>query len=245
MIIGPHAFGYLKATSGTAESDLPVTSGLIGHYDASKLNASDGDSIDPWPDLSGNNNDLGLHPDTAGAPALVDPWNNQLPAVDFAGSTTAVLFATGMMGGVTNIEEASIFAVTETRQTGESKRWVVFGYPPDIPVWAYANDGSYRFNNGNLSLGSHPTVATLFTFVRKNDAYERYIDGALDGSGGSGVSDNRNFPDDFYLGDAGGASDTFPEQNNQIVAEVAVYNRQLSDSERQSVESHLISKWGL
>ena len=67
----------------------------------------------------------------------------------------------------------------------------------------------------------------------------------LDGSGGSGAGDGRALGDNFYLGDVGGAGGLSRQNVNMVIAEVAVYDRELSDSERQEVENYLLTKYAL
>jgi hypothetical protein len=199
-----------------------------------------GTDVATWYDGSGQGNDA---LDNKGA--AFRPTVGALPGVyrtvRFGGNSGDRLDTLDVLGG-SAVGDVTIIAVYRTVNTGEWARPVGFG-SNDVDGGGaihinLAPDPSLRFDGANISTGytqSHPTDLFVRTMTRSGDAFAEYFNGvsALPAT----MQSTGLIVDDFFMGDLiqSGSSDTH-------LMEVAVYDRALTTTERQSVESHLLNK---
>lgn len=217
------------ATQGNAASPPPV-SGYARWFDASQIAASNGSAVSTWNDLSGN-----------GANATTPAGNASPTYVANAGTGTGL----GALYFPKNTSPADSGALGFTRDSSIRTVFSVFkgnslllsdqsGYDfyrpsdtnPAAPLW-----GGYT--NANIWLGS------------------TYVNGELvDGT-------TYNMPTDLHNGfnlvevltignvqaDSFNKDSALWHSGNQYQAEVIIYNRLLSESERVLVEHYLMTKW--
>jgi len=239
VIMGVHRLGFIHRPSGGGGGGggLPVTNGLVLHLDAESISANDGDLVSTWPA------DTGVDASTksgADSPTYRANWTNSLPGVDFTNSTNRILLASGVFGGI-DLENQDITVFVVGELFGSSARGDrPFGWDDrdTTPIWYFAMDGSYRFNNGSLGFSGPPTTPTVYSFMKNGNLYSVWYNSTNQLNEGS-HSTGSNLNDDLHFGDTQSGS------NDALFGEIVVYDRVLTSTERQDVENHLTTKWGL
>jgi len=217
---------------------------------ADSLNLSDNDPISTWDDLSGNNNDA-VQSNVSYKPIFKANQVSGKPAVQFDGANDSL--AGGALG-VSGSGASSLFLVGKSLASyGDGARFLSFGSiagtEGTIRIFMYRNSpfqsfvfypgGYLQFNEAGLSSSN---FGILFV---SNNSGDRYRDSIFRYNGQIGSiytcdSCNAvpNLTDEIYT--IGGT----PSANSQM-AEIIVYNRALSDNERESVEKYLDGKYSL
>lgn len=222
------ASDVLPSSSGPAT--VPVTNGLLAHYDASALALTDGDPITTWPDETDNGNDL-----TGGSPVYRDSQLNGLPAVDF--------------DGVDDLLDV----VWPSLQSQPNTILVVLSAPSDGDA---ANDADQGSSNNRHYLNRHSTTGWRIYAGGSVVSSSVHTVGPLvatevfDGAS----SFLRIERTQVASGDAGSHSSSGitvmanhdgSETNSGILAEFLFYNRLLTATEIDDVETYLATKWGI
>ena len=246
MVGSPNA-----ATTTIVDNDGSVaTSGLQLWLKADAGLTTSGNAVSQWADQSGNGRNA-AQTATASRPALISGATNGRPAVLFDGVNDFMTFAlpvngvgamtlvlvssnsTDKNGGSTNAESSAIF-------WNETNSWGTVYLSP------YQTNVKFRFGTGqtgNVPSFSRPTsLGTAFSTsiaIKSGSTDSLYVNGApvvtqsgklpsiaaTNGTGnlGRGYNNNTYFPG--------------------MIAEALVYNRALSDTERQSLENYLNTKY--
>lgn len=219
----------------------PVTSGLIAHYDATSLTASDGDSISQWDDETGNGHDLTQGTSSEQPIYRTNSFPSGEPALDF---------------GPEHME--SLTAI----QPGSSMTFFVV---VKVTGWNGNNPGLWREGSSGGGQDFHIFQGTTgLPWIRWNGT------DVLKPSSGYSVPLDEPLVQTWRMKDASSAefwtADTLrhsvthseshqPEiyhffwqsvQSENVAGlygEVLFYDRELTDTERADVESYLNDKW--
>jgi len=213
---------------GNAIPDNP-----IGHFDATELSLSDGSSVSTWPDESSEGNDL-----SAGtAPTYRSSGINSNPSVEFDGTndfldvgTTTFPSPRTVVMAVEHTDGSDDFAVPfDGGTTNEHRSFVT------------SSSGNVRFVSGSTDISDATDARdTTSIFLFEADGADSRIrrNGQTLVTGGNTDSDLTG----FTVGVRGDTSSNFYPG---FIGELLVYNRKLTSSEVNGVESHLSDKWGI
>src|SRR5262245_37213476 len=235
---------YLGTTQVWKTAWTPATiSGLKIWFDASQLPQAVGANVSPWPNLA----------DAAKPGAMVtNPGNDILPIVSTRSlngkkivrfyNNQARLRMTG-----TGISYSYTLAyLARLVNGGIAGRVVTASYPPPnflIGFWNGYQDVAY--DNGFFSPDTRTAVIwdqwKLYSADGDITAYQprMFSSGVLLGTGSTGGGWNGTLNISGY--DATGIQETCDIE----MAELVLYDRKLSDSDRQTVENYMKTKWGL
>ena len=228
---------FPSATVGVAESYLPIpSSGLLAWWDVSKLGAAEGESQPTLTDQSGNGYDLTSS--GSNRPTYTRTQAGSFPALYFDGTDD------GMSNGSIATDRRSLTTISVIRplRSGTQNAFLALGsnqfrlQHKDTVAQLY-NGSSYLFSA--LSGSQIPVYDDWQIITTTHDASLSYAyrgpytfaDAALSAGSMTGAALGR---DD--------ASSTF---FRGYVAEVIVYNRVLSLTERMQVEARLRAKYGI
>ena len=218
-----------------------------------------------WRDRSGGGHDAATvtdfiprfsHPIKQELTVAEGDGERTIPVVRFSGSADELMRADDIFFGPDTIDESAedeqfgeltILTVYQTSVRRQQNRPVGFGTAEadsrggqNGGNYGLSNDPSIRTDNGHI--GGHSQPAPTSLFIRSS-----VMQGGDDGSireffdGEQVLNSSANFSvrsDNFYLGDP-----RFPFGDDVDLAEVIVYDRPLSDVERQSVEQYLMRKY--
>jgi len=228
-----------------AVSAAPIRPDALGGLElwlkADELHLADGTAVTTWADSSGQGHDAVT---VAAAPPTFT--TGPLTAVRFSSSFTEILEAADLRGGAT-VADGTIVALYSTDTNSESTRPVGFGSytlngtEGGNAHWNLAPDPSLRFDGSNIGAASytlaHPTNQYLTrTCTKGGQTLAEWFDGAA-ALPSKTHSSTLKVVDDFHIGDLRA------NVGNTDVAEVIVYDRVLTDAERQGVEAYLTAKY--
>lgn len=210
------------------------TNGLHQHYDAIELSLSDGAVVDPWPDASSNSYAL-----SNGDPLYQTNIQNGNPGVEFTPASSDVL-TTGTFS-TTLTQPFEIFTVAMPRAASSRYNIHVGNSPTSGQTGGllYITSGGdwAIFSGSSLSDGPADTNAHVFSQAYDGASSALYVDGSSVATGDAGTRGLTN----FRVGDGIANSNPF----DGYLFEIMVYNRSLTSSERNDVESYLGDKWGV
>jgi len=241
-------FGYTVHQFGVDTNTLPVLDSLVAWFDAADLNTiteSSGD-LSQWDDKSGNG-----HHATQGVgadqPSFVTDVVNGLPVVRFNGTSDFLDLGSVVISGTTG---RTFFLVCRADNTGTAEAMISLST-------SGANGGRYDLT-GQISLR---VVAGFRQFtVSIVDASNYFVlsvwnaassdvsatEGRRNGTALVQASVNTQAIDTQVSGTTrlgeNGVSNQFYDGD---LSEVIMYDRELSASEIDSVESYLAAKWGI
>lgn len=221
------------------DTALPYTTNLFAHFDAADLstiydsnsggsNTTDGGAVGRWEDKSGNGRHF-VQATANNRPVLRSPKFNGRPAMEFDGSNDNLSFAATMPAA------CSIFIVMESSKTGVQ---VLFKEDDANNYFAYSSEGGTQ---GNASIASHRyyingvDVLGVSQTYANGAAYHLFYKNGLVCAGFSHLVLNA------WSGLMIAGFSSFMWQG--FVCEVIVYNENISDANRATVERYLRSKW--
>ena len=231
-----------------ASGVLPVTSGLALWLDSNEIaGLSDNDPIETWPDLSGNGFDF-VQLDSAKQPVFRTGIANGHPIARFDGTNDVMNHAANAQVVNASTGAWTAFAVALRDTTGSAVQGIVTGDPssgnriaqflrynsaiPQSIVWAGSVTDSAATATGNQF--------NVEEAVRTTTTVERLVNGATNGTtaavspvttaGPLGLGVATLTPTGFWRGD---------------IAEVLIYDRVLTSTERDDVRAYLTTKWGI
>jgi hypothetical protein len=186
-------------------------------------------SVSEWQDKSGNGNDLvqatsSLQP-TTGTRTL-----NGLNVIDFIPNDVISAASFNISQPIT------LFAVATLDTSGATPQFLVNGSSTAFQAF---NQTARLYSGTNLQ-GSTPlalSTGLLFRYTANSTSSSIYVDGSLDVSGDAGTSG-------MTVLDVGNQAAT-GRQWDGTVAEMAVFDRVLSDAEIAQMEAYLADKWGI
>ena len=233
-------------SSQQAETDLPLTDGLVLDLDATKLNLNDDDPVELWEDSSGQGNDA-TQETSANRPTFKDNVLNGLPAVRFrpegvflesssfnwTGSDISIF---SVIVPRTYREDAPFFHVIISQGTWTNVDLIltVDSRDGEGPVFA-SND---RATELRASEDSYPVdEGVILTAMGESGYQEMWTNGVSFGTQ-SETGFDATGTRQLYIGDDAGGRTLLGD-----IAQIAVYNRALTTQEREDVENHLTAKW--
>ncbi len=224
-----------------------VPSGLQAWYRADKgVAAGSGNNVTQWSDLSGNGYHVTQTVDTSKEPLLVAGAMNGQPALQF---TPQQVLKTNVVknleGGGSDVTVIAVIAPSSSQSYGST-------------VYSWGTDGNVAFGLSSSASNSYllywgadngstvntpSTAATagqvqVLSEVKSGTAAASYLNGASTGTSAvpAGMAQT---PAVLAMGNAAYPYYGFTGQ----IAEVLIYNRALSDSERQQIEAQLTAKY--
>src|SRR5215831_17690509 len=233
-----------STTESASAVSFPQT-GLIIHFDASTLGLSDGAAVNPWPNIA----TPGIPGTIVGSPspiAKLGMINDGKGVVRFSALAGRVrMSSTGVSTPMTMLIVARMWSSTVGNNQRIVSSNVTAGMNMLIGWWGPAGAAGYQDTvyDGAWYSGEPSVAATTAWKLYSADQVganpiRLFSDGVQVRTGGSG---SQNFAGYFHLSgqDATGTQET----SDCEVAEVFLYNRQLSDAERQQCENYLRNKW--
>jgi hypothetical protein len=224
-------------------SGLPVTAGLVSHYDSragTSVVLGSGTSVAQWNDLSGNAYNL---TPWSGTPVLTSSLIHGFPAIDFT--------ASGLEGGgvpLANQASITVFVVMQNR-TPDGWGAVVHHGSRDND-WSMeqnnnvgGNDFHFQSVNDNAACDLPLTTGTNYVLTGRITGTTRYFSSTTLGSTASTTCSGNSIAPanlNFYVG----ASDN-NEHSNAYIGEIVYFNRSLSDAERDLMIGYLGTRWGI
>jgi hypothetical protein len=233
------SFGY-----AVPSSTMPVSNGLLMWLDSSDM-SSLFQSADGTLPLSAGNQPVGMWRDKSGNDNHFMQTKSEVRP-NFVktgiGGKASIVFEPGQSMFVRTNFPAPVTVIYVVRQLGGTNNRVLSAVANNwlLGFWSGAKNQAYY--DGWVSPSGSPPADTLphiFTAIVKGRGQnsEAWADGVIVASNQNGIA-----------GPNGLAINTgaYPgEVSNCQVAEIAVFNRDLTPLERQKVEAHLKSKWGI
>lgn len=231
----------------------PVSSGLRVWYRADLGVVKDaGNKVSQWADLSGS----GFHVTQATA-SRQPVWSvsglGSKPAVDFDGTSTVLKSSLAdLQQGSDDLTVIAVLAPAATQLVGAS--------PFDTGLEEYhglgieqrnaatnqyqlrwmGSAGSWYGHSERVVINASAGHGQVLAFVKNAGVQNAYLNGLLQGSEETGTA---MLPTNSRIGI--GAANTDQKYYHGQVAEILVYNRALSDTERAQVEAAIAARYGL
>ena len=239
--INPLNDGQLESmdtsSSTDSNSDIPVTDGLVLSLDASAGVSTNNGQVTGWADQSGQGNDL-----TANGNPTLTTAPSGAQAISFDGSGDELVRTSSLNGFPTGSEARTVFMVGKYESTGfggvtyGSASWndafgTVVSDSGELTVqgWSDSND----FVSGTQGTGAGWLTQSV---TYDGSQFVHYNNGTQIDSG------THEFTTEDEKLAVGAELGTPPYLDMQVSA-VVVYNRSLSDTERQEVQQHLNDKY--
>jgi hypothetical protein len=240
------SFEESTGSSGYAvpSSTMPVSSGLFMWLDSSDMSSlfQSADGTNPvsagnqlvglWRDKSGNDNHF-MQTGAAARPNFVKTG---------IGGKASIVFEPGQSMLVRTNFPAPVTVIYVARQLGGTNNRILSAVANNwlLGFWSGAKNQAYY--DGWVSPSGSPPADTLphvFIGIVKGRGQnsEVWADGVLIANNQNGIAG----PNGLAINTGAFAG----EVSNCQVAEIAVFNRDLTPVERQKVETHLKSKWGI
>lgn len=227
-----------------AAYDIPVTNGLVMWLDASDMSSlfQTADGTEPvvagnqpvgqWQDKSGNDNHF-LQSRQEACPRFVKTG---------IGGKPSVMFDTRQSLSLTGNFPAPVTVIYVVRQTGGANNRVLSAVANNWLLGYWSGAKNQAFYEGWVSPSGNPatdSISHVFSGIVRGPGQnsEVWADGVMVAANQNGVTG----PNGLAV-NAG----AYPgEVSNCQIAELIVFNRDLSRSERQDVEAYLKAKWSI
>jgi len=232
---------YLGATKiWPSVFDPTSIAGLTMWLDASTLSAAPGAMISAWPDISGNGRTVNI----IGTPALIiSPiLKNANKVVRFTLGQARVR-ATGL-----DVDKDYTLVYVARMWGSSAGRIASASYPPANVLFGWWNGFEGAAYAGGFLLPDTKVAQTTNWKMYSADAATlpayrpRLFSNGVFLTGDGTVATTDGWGANFNL--SGYTASTSDETCDCEVAEVVLYNRKLSDADRQQVEDYLRTKWG-
>ena len=231
----------LCLVAGAAQADLPVSSGLVMHLDASTIAGSDGDVVAQWNDISGVGNHA-TQSTTGSQPTLVKSATvfKGKAAVQFDGSNDWMTLPSDCI----EVGSFTFFAVAKFDAI-DSNQYICAGQDGGgndrIRVQldtTIGDDPVFLWRAGSSAWKDITSIADTEAHVfGETSVVEGFLDGVSVATAGNTSTEN---PTAFNLGSYNrGAKDFF----EGLLAEFVVYDRVLTAQEIASVSDYLAMKY--
>lgn len=212
----------------------------------------DGTLISNWYDL--NQQSLEKHHVSASAPNQPEYHEeaiNGLPALNF--DDTDDYLTGGSVIELTGNTGVTLFAVVNTVDDGNQQKVIQFGPTSSAQgkMLSFALDASFKFGDGNQFFSSQRGAPVIVTYRRSQGGS---YDGGEMWSNGSSLSETSSHqptlvpdidPVELMVGAGRASSGSINAGTviNGYIGEIIVFNRSLTDNEREDVETYLSKKW--
>lgn len=214
---------WLRADAGVSQSDGMVSS---------------------WSDQSGQANNLSQS-NLVYQPSIVENAVNGLPIVRFSGNNCSLQTTATVLSGSTPFTAFAVFRINSLPGTNYQYIWwngtdsTTAGYGQYISSAGKLRT-SWGGSTSQITLASPPTTGIWYrTCARYTPgAQEAWLNGAsLTGN----TPSSSNLAAGFAVGNCA-ASEAYQGFFGDV-AEIMIYNRKLSDTEMQAVDTYLVSRW--
>lgn len=220
--------------TGDGALDPDDISGLQVWSKADQITAANGQVIDQWDDVSGNNRHF--EASLAQRPEYQTGVQNGLPAVFFS-STAGV----GMGGAYTRAAgDLSVMIVFKPNGTGNGRRRAIQG-ANDWTIGPYGRIMRVVFNDNQFYNAYQDSTTDCHVMILTQTATGPVTKVYLDGAEGGMGTVAQAWPGLISLGATGGFNDPL----NGWIMELAVYDKVLSESEAYGLSLAMINKWGI
>ncbi len=227
-----------KYRVNTTHSDVPVTRNRVFHIAADAIpDAVDGGVIGAWPDISGSGYNLAQ---VVGNPTYHHNRVNGKPVVRLDGGSDGS--GDSLRFNAPTNQQMTIFAVARGTSYHSLVRW----QPGNWLVYPWANGDLIQTQNGSTGGGINAgyvvdewNVGTAVIATGVTNGTRTYRNGQLRGQMTYSVGWDTLTP--VWIGSYLGSS----EWSAADIAEIIIYHRALSDTERRLVERYLMKKYGL
>jgi hypothetical protein len=230
---------YAAGGACSGGSGVSVNSGLVLYLESDTGVTASGNTVTGWQDQSGKGN----HLIAEGAPAIVAGELNGLDVIDLDGNDDALVRNVGLNALPAGNSDRTVFFVASYREKG----WGGFSYGTGsgndmfgVAVNRSSNlaiEGWGDVNNFDSEVSGVGEGWLIQSAVLNADTLSHYRDGSLIDSFLHGYTTE---PDKIVVG---AEIDGTPHVSMQVAA-VLVYDRALSEGERQQVEAYLQNKYG-
>lgn len=216
------------------ETDIPAA-GLLLHLDAGTFvgTLADGDLVTSWPDISGQGNDAD---NTFGDPTWLASGPNGRPVVNFDGND--LIWTTKNFES--DLENFTMISIA--RYTGGANNRVIAARSANFAFGFHGNRNQQFLLDGWVS--NHGGVDTLWHLhvgdINNQDRANFWVDGIQRATNSTNAHNTNYKPDQIQLG----GWRTQNEMSKAEVAELLVYNRVISEEERNTISAALNSKYG-
>jgi len=226
----------LSMTAGRAWAGLPVSNGLVLHYDADAIvGLDDGDAVCTWNDSSGSGN----HGTGIGGPTYHTGIINGRPIVRLDGSNDT------FSSPLSSSQDMSIFVVTKGQQYYSLVRW----QPGSWFVYYWAGGILIQTENGYLDgpdtglVTNQWNIGAVLVDTGPADGVNTYRNGAVQGT--TTYSSSWGPLPGLYIGSFSAGAGGNKEYTKGDIAEVLIYNRALSAPEHNLVGAYLTLKYAI
>ncbi|MCR5793124.1 MAG: glycoside hydrolase family 127 protein [Lachnospiraceae bacterium] len=249
---GPLSFRTVEAAENKTLEN--VLGNPVVWFDASKLNAEDGDKISTWENLAGENYDGKQNEQTKQPTYIAKSALNQKPAVKFEGSTFFELEGSKDL----DWDEMSIFAVIRPEEIANNNdnnqifSKLGFGGGWDHN-WYFNINGASKFNfgwkdgDGYHDFGGRTDIYAqhnyLVSGVKSQKTGTLYINGKKIGdmvSNAQGIECVDNDQSVFI-----GGNPLCAQSMKGEICEIVAYDKGLSPDKVHEVQNYLSDKWGI
>jgi len=219
-------------------TDLPVKDGLILWLDASDdttFSYSSGTLVSQWRDKSGLNNHA--NQSTAANQSSRNSNTNSRKTVSFDG-TNDYLDGTNIL---TLANGYTLFTIIKSSATGERDIITSTPFAGSTDIYLYQQGSSGKFGNWPTVFTSNAislnTWYSLSTTVSSAGSETLYLNGSSQTSSSRTVTNTKGYKI--------GSNSSAGEYWNGEIAEIIIFNKQLTTTERKQVHSYLGQKWGI
>lgn len=220
------------------EPEVPISEYLF-HFDASKLDLADGANVVVWEDLSGNGFDITQASSSLQPTFSADGFNGK-PTVEFAGDYLQNSAFT--LDGANDFYFAMAIHI-DTTAGSQAIFTVNNSGGSEQPIYVYFS-GSEQIAraviNGTNSASSTGMDVPRTLAVSLDSGTSRVFRNGV-GQGTYTVPAVIDAHDTLTVGARGSGSPTFTGK----ISEIIYYPRALTDSDKNAVNSYLMSKWGI
>lgn len=216
-----------------------VAAGLQGWYRADDVNAAGS----KWTDFSGNDRHA-VQATAASQPALVTNATNFNPAFNFDGSNDYMDIPANL--GISGTNNFTMLSMTTRKTVGTTAAILSQQGSITNNYLTYYTANKYSIGNTGVgsinSTGTYPTAnVPLLQATTRNtgNVFSLYTNGGADGGGTNAYSFTTN---NLRIGNRAASADI---PFNGYINEVIVYNRALTTTELNQVQSYLALKYGV
>jgi hypothetical protein len=220
-----------------------LTHGLVHWLKADAMGASynNGDTVNSWVDQTGNYN---VSPNGEAGPTYVTNDINGKPGVRFSGSQS--LYNPSNLG--LNADLTMVVVGASSNRTKNQVELYLGGISSNTTSRGMGYVNGYQSFTGfgdDVTGGAAPNVNTFTTQIVTLNASKNSINFYLNGSanGSPGIAGLNNIQPGITIGTVHGYSQDYHTVGD--IAEVLIYDHQLSTAESQQVGAYLADKYGL
>ncbi|MEM7392514.1 MAG: DUF2341 domain-containing protein, partial [Verrucomicrobiota bacterium] len=227
-------------TPSTTNGSTVVTNGLMAWLDAGTIGQTNNGPVDHWPDLTTNNNSA-IQADPGEQPRMNAGAINGRPAVQFDNTTG------GDVMGITDFSDqllntsATLFVVAEIANV---HNYNLFSTRFNDARWregTFTRMGTFRTTRIEAPGGFMPSSnAHIFEIESSAAHWEFFLDGQSVATAAPQFDAGAGFENIL-----GGRVEDGQQRLNGAIAEVLIYDRVLSRTERQRIGLHLQQKYGI